>query len=56
MTATPLHAKIGRQYTSRLKRGKEWMEQAADTISQSISVGQIRKGAMQKEMGEEADQ
>ena len=52
----PLHAKIGRQYTSRLKRGKEWMEQAADTISQSISVGQIRKGAMWKEMGEEADQ
>ena len=32
------------------------MEQAADTISQSISVGQIRKGAMWKEMGEEADQ
>ena len=52
----PLHAKVGREYTSRLKRGKEWMAQAADTISQSIPVGQIRKGAMWKEIPDEADQ
>ena len=46
----PLHAKVGREYTSRLKRGKKWMEQAADTISESIPVGQIRKGAMFQEI------
>ena len=52
----PLHAKVGRQYASRLKRGKEWMAQAADTIAQSFSVGQVRKGATLKEIGNEAEQ
>ena len=31
-------------YQSRLKRGTEWMTQAAATISQSCSVEDVKKG------------
>ena len=32
------------------------MAQAAGTIAKSISVGQVRKGAVWKEIGDEAEQ
>ena len=38
----PLHEKVGRVVTSRLKRGTEWMTQAANTISQCCDVDDIR--------------
>ena len=40
----PLHNKIGRQYTSRLKRGSEWMNRAAETIGHCTSIDDIRRG------------
>ena len=40
----PLHEKVGRVVTSRLKRGTEWMTQAANTISQCCDVDAIRRG------------
>ena len=40
----PLHNKIGREYSSRLKRGSEWMNQAANTISQCVSVDNVSRG------------
>jgi ribonuclease HI len=40
----PLHEKVGRVMTSRLKRGTEWMTQAANTISQCCDVDAIRRG------------
>ena len=41
----PLHGKVGRQVESRLKRGTEWMTQAAQTIEEcGLSVEAIRKG------------
>ena len=41
----PLHEKLGRQTTSRLKRGTEWMTQAVKTIEEcGLSVEAIRKG------------
>ena len=44
-TKHPLHGKIGRKVRTRLKRGKEWMAQAAQTIEdRGISVGAIRCG------------
>ncbi len=33
-TKHPLHEKVGRQVRTRLKRGKEWMTQAAQTIEE----------------------
>ena len=41
---SPLHNKLGRDVQSRLKRGKEWMDQAVSTISDCCSVDEIRKG------------
>ena len=43
-TKHPLHDKVGRQVQSRLKRGTEWMNQAATTISECCEVEDIRKG------------
>ena len=40
----PLHDKVGRTVQSRLKRGTEWMTQAAATISQCCSVDDVKKG------------
>ena len=40
----PLHDKVGRTVQSRLKRGTEWMTQAAATISQCCSVEDVKKG------------
>ena len=40
----PLHNKIGRVTTSRLKRGAEWMTEAVNTISQCCDVDAIRRG------------
>ena len=40
----PLHEKVGRQMTSRLKRGTEWMTQATNTINKCCQVQDIRKG------------
>ena len=39
----PLHNKIGRVTTSRLKRGAEWMTEAVNTISQCCDVDVIRR-------------
>ena len=41
----PLHAKVGRQVVSRLKRGTEWMNQATNTINKCCNVENIRKGS-----------
>ena len=43
-TKHPLHNKLGRDLHSRLKRGTEWMNQAASTISDTCPVEEIRKG------------
>ena len=40
----PLHHKVGREVVSRLKRGTEWMNQAANTISLCINIDDIRRG------------
>lgn len=41
----PLHEKLGRQTSTRLKRGTEWMTQAVQTIEEcGLSVEAIRKG------------
>ena len=40
----PLHHKVGRNVTSRLKRGTEWMTQATNTIQPCCEVEEIRKG------------
>ena len=40
----PLHNKLGRELHSRLKRGTEWMNQAASTINDCCPVEEIRKG------------
>ena len=55
-TNHPLHDKVGRSYTSRIKRGSEWMAQAATTIRESVSVGQIRLGAAWSEIEDETEQ
>ena len=52
----PLHDKIGREYTSRLKRGSEWTNQAAITIGQCLSVDSIRRGEAWLEISDEAEQ
>ena len=39
----PLHNKLGRELHSRLKRGTEWMNQAASTINDCCPVEEIRK-------------
>ena len=52
----PLHEKVGRQYTSRIKRGSEWMAQAAATISDSLPLEQIRKGASWVEISDDVGQ
>ncbi len=39
----PLFNKVGRKVKSRLKRGTEWMNQAATTISKSCNVREIMK-------------
>ena len=52
----PLHNKIGRQYTSRLKRGSEWMNQAAETIGHCTSIDDIRRGEAWQEIKDEAEQ
>ena len=41
----PLHKKVGRQSTSRLKRGAEWMTTASKLIEECVSVESIRLGA-----------
>ena len=40
----PLHDKLGRQVKTRIKRGSEWMTEAAKTISESCQVDDIRRG------------
>ena len=52
----PLHNKIGREYSSRLKRGSEWMNQAATTIGQCVSVDSVRRGEAWQEISDEAEQ
>ena len=53
----PLHKKVGREYTSRLKRGSEWMQQAADTISQCRPIENVSRGkAWQAITDDEAEQ
>ena len=52
----PLHNKVGREYTSRLKRGREWMQQAADTISQCIPIEDVRRGTAWQEITDETEQ
>ena len=52
----PLHDKIGREYTSRLKRGSEWTNQAAVTIGQCLSVDSVRRGEAWLEIPDEAEQ
>ena len=46
----PLHKKIGRVATSRLKRGAEWMTQAASTISQCCDVDAVRRGKVWRQV------
>jgi len=43
-TSNPLHDKIGRVTTTRLKRGTEWLTQASQTIESCMSVDSVRKG------------
>ena len=43
-TSNPLHVKIGRTVTSRLKRGTEWLTQASKTIESCTPVESVRKG------------
>ena len=43
-TKHPLHNKLGRDLQGRLKRGKEWMNQAATTISDCCPIEEVRKG------------
>ena len=43
-TSNPLHVKIGRTVTSRLKRGTEWLTQASKTIERCTPVESVRKG------------
>ena len=43
-TSNPLHDKIGRNVRCRLKRGSEWLTQAAKTIETSTPVHNVRKG------------
>ena len=52
----PLHNKVGREYTSRLKRGSEWMQQAAVTISQCIPIEDVRRGTAWQEINDETEQ
>ena len=40
----PLHEKVGRQITSRLKRGSEWMTEAASTVEKCCRVEDVRRG------------
>ena len=40
----PLHDKVGRATTSRLKRGSEWMTEAAHIIEQCCSIESLRRG------------
>ena len=41
----PLHDKVGRVVTTRLKRGSEWMTEATQTIEQCCSIESIRRGS-----------
>ena len=43
-TKNPLHEKIGRTVTTRLKRGTEWLTQAAKTIESCTPIDSVRKG------------
>ena len=43
-TSNPLHDKIGRNVRCRLKRGSEWLTQAAKTIETCTPVHNVRKG------------
>ena len=38
----PLHEKVGRVTKTRIKRGSEWMTQAASTMSLCCDVAEIR--------------
>ena len=40
----PLHEKVGRITTSRLKRCTDWMSQARNTICQCCDVDALRRG------------
>ena len=50
----PLHEKIGREYTSRLERGSEWTNMAAETIGQCLSVDSVRSGEAWLEISNES--
>lgn len=52
----PLHDKVGRQTTSRLKRGTEWMAEASATISDCLPNNNIRKGATWVEVNDNTGQ
>ena len=52
----PLHSKVGRDYTSRLKRGSEWMNQAAVTIGQCLAIDNVRRGEAWLEIPDDAEQ
>jgi len=41
----PLHDKVGRVVTTRLKRGSEWMTEAKQTIELCCSIESIRRGS-----------
>jgi len=51
----PLHHKVGRQTKSRLKRGTDWMSQAAQLIEECCPVGAIRRGRSWIRVSDEAE-
>ena len=55
-TSNPLHDKIGRNAKCRLKRGSEWLTQAAKTIDSCTSVENVRRGEAWKAVEDPTEQ
>ena len=55
-TSNPLHDKIGRNAKCRLKRGSEWLTQAAKTIDSCTSVQNVRRGEAWKAVEDPTEQ
>ena len=53
--SNPLHEKIGRTVSTRLKRGTEWLTQASRTIESSTSVDSVRRGEAWKPINDETE-
>ena len=51
----PLHEKIGRAVSTRLKRGTEWLTQASRTIESCTSVDSVRRGEAWKPINDETE-